>query len=99
MLQNICIAGESSAVRVRLSLIIIFDILKQRYNIGRGRLARKDFFRKLSKLRKTVGVDPPIFQRISLLVGNRMVQVTKLKFSVAASFTANNNITDILAMR
>ena len=30
MLQNICISGESSAVRVRLSLIISFDILKQR---------------------------------------------------------------------
>ena len=66
------------------------------FNTSRGRLARKDFFRKL---RKTVAVDPPIFQRISLLIGNRIVQVTKLTFSVAASFTANNNITYVSAMR
>ena len=69
------------------------------FNTSRGRLARKDFFGKLSKVRKTVGVDPPIFQRISLLIGNRIVQITKLKFSVAASFTANNNITYISAIQ
>ena len=94
MLQNICISGESSAVRVRLSLIISFDILKQR-SIPAVDAWKEDFF---GKLRKTVGVDPPIFQRISLLVGNRIVQITKLKFSVAASFTAHNNIAYVSAV-
>ena len=66
------------------------------FNTSRGRLARKDFF---GKLRKTVGVDPPTFQSISLLIGNRVVQTTKLKFSVDGSFTANNNITYISAIQ
>ena len=83
-------------VRSTSASITNLRYIETAFNTSRGRLVRKDFFRKL---RKTVGVDPPVFQRISLLIGNRIVQVTKLKFSVATSFTANNNITYVLAMR